>query len=73
MNSYPPFFDPVLVVFFAHMNMPSYDTAEDNEVTFQEDGCTTEIEEVGEGWWQGKNLRGEVGMFPGAFHYMVCM
>lgn len=45
---------------------PSYDAAEDNEVTFREGERITEVEEVGEGWWQGKNPRGEVGMFPGA-------
>ena len=54
------------------MTAPSYDAAEDNEVTFREGERITEIEEVGEGWWQGKNPRGEVGMFPGTFHCTVC-
>lgn len=50
---------------------PSYDAAEDNEVTFREGERITEIEEVGEGWWQGKNPRGDVGMFPGALRIGV--
>jgi hypothetical protein len=49
----------------------SYDAAEDNEITFREEERITEIEEVGEGWWQGKNPRGEVGMFPGE-RMLVC-
>ena len=57
MSSYPPSFNSISVVFFACMNVPSYDAAEDNEVTFWEGGHIIEIEEVGEGWWQSKNLR----------------
>ena len=50
---------------------PSYDAAEDNEVSFCEGERITGIEEVGEGWWQGVTPRGEMGMFPGAC--VVCL
>ncbi|KAJ3500269.1 hypothetical protein NMY22_g19312 [Coprinellus aureogranulatus] len=42
----------------------SYDAAEDNEITFHEGELITEIEPASEDWWQGKNPRGEVGLFP---------
>ncbi|RXW13890.1 hypothetical protein EST38_g11968, partial [Candolleomyces aberdarensis] len=41
-----------------------YDAAEDNEVSFAEGERITEIEPASEDWWQGKNPRGEVGLFP---------
>lgn len=46
----------------------SYDAAEDNEITFREGEVITEIEPASEDWWQGKNPRGEVGLFPGKRH-----
>jgi hypothetical protein len=52
----------VLPMFISHY---SYDAAEDNEITFREGELITEIEPASEDWWQGKNPRGEVGLFPG--------
>jgi hypothetical protein len=51
----------------------SYEAAEDNEISFLVGDKIVEIEEVGEGWWQGKNPHGDFGMFPGMFLLVACL
>lgn len=63
-------------IFDIFINLLSYDAAEDNEITFRENDIITEIEPASEDWWQGKNSRGEVGLFPGesSFFYLnICV
>ena len=43
----------------------SYDAAEDNELSFHEGDRIVEIEAASEDWWQGKDVHGNVGLFPG--------
>lgn len=44
-----------------------YDKAEDNEISFADGEIITDIEKVDDGWWKGKNSRGEVGLFPATY------
>ncbi|KAJ3122200.1 hypothetical protein HK100_012084 [Physocladia obscura] len=44
-----------------------YDAQEDNEIGFAEGELITDIEKTDEGWWQGKNSRGQIGLFPAAY------
>lgn len=46
----------------------SYEEAEDNEITFHAGEPIVEIEAASDDWWQGKNVHGKVGLFPGASH-----
>ena len=46
-------------------NYPSYDRAEENELSFREGDKIIEIEAASEDWWQGKDAHGNVGLFPG--------
>lgn len=41
-----------------------YDKDEDNEIGLVEGEVITEIEKLDPDWWQGKNSKGEVGLFP---------
>ncbi|KAG2057588.1 hypothetical protein BDR06DRAFT_951787 [Suillus hirtellus] len=41
-----------------------YEASEDNEISFVVGDKIVEIEAIGEGWWQGKNPQGDIGMFP---------
>ncbi|KAI0940986.1 hypothetical protein AcV7_003214 [Taiwanofungus camphoratus] len=41
-----------------------YDAAEDNELTFREGDRIVEIEAIDEGWWKGKDIHGNEGLFP---------
>lgn len=45
----------------------SYDAAEDNELSFKEGDRITQIEAASDDWWQGTDLHGNVGLFPGMF------
>ena len=45
----------------------SYEAAEDNEISFNEGDKITEIEPASEDWWQGMNMHGNIGLFPGRF------
>ncbi|KAI8840462.1 hypothetical protein BJ741DRAFT_530497, partial [Chytriomyces cf. hyalinus JEL632] len=47
--------------------MYAYDAQEDNEITFAEGELITTIEKLDEGWWQGTNGAGRVGLFPAAY------
>ncbi|KAJ3257045.1 hypothetical protein HDU77_002882 [Chytriomyces hyalinus] len=47
--------------------MYAYDAQEDNEITFAEGELITAIEKLDEGWWQGTNGAGRVGLFPAAY------
>lgn len=49
----------------------SYDAAEDNEISFHEGDKITEIEPASEDWWQGKNSKGEIGLFPGEYQVVA--
>lgn len=44
----------------------SYDASEDNELSFREGDRIIEIEAASDDWWQGKDMHGNVGLFPGA-------
>ena len=50
----------------------SYDAAEDNELTFREGDRIVEIEAVSEDWWQGRDLDGNAGLFPGESRAVRC-
>ncbi|BFZ53665.1 actin binding protein [Savitreella phatthalungensis] len=41
-----------------------YDAAEEGEISFAEGDTITHIEQLDEGWWQGRNSAGEEGLFP---------
>jgi hypothetical protein len=41
-----------------------YEKAEDNEIELKEGEYVTDIEMVDEDWWMGKNVHGEMGLFP---------
>lgn len=41
-----------------------YEVAEEGEIGFAEGETIEEIEQIDEGWWKGKNARGEEGLFP---------
>lgn len=45
----------------------SYEKDEDNEIGFEEGEKITDIEFVDEDWWQGKNSKGETGLFPASY------
>ncbi|KAJ3067008.1 hypothetical protein HDU98_009761 [Podochytrium sp. JEL0797] len=42
----------------------TYEANEANEIGFTEGETVSEIEKLDEGWWQGKNAKGQVGLFP---------
>jgi len=43
----------------------SYEAVEEGELSFEENEILTNVVDVpGEGWWSGKNSKGEYGMFP---------
>ncbi|KAI9336553.1 hypothetical protein BDR26DRAFT_485842 [Obelidium mucronatum] len=42
----------------------TYEANESNEISFAEGEIVSEIEKLDEGWWQGKNTKGQVGLFP---------
>ncbi|KAJ3212627.1 Triose-phosphate Transporter [Entophlyctis luteolus] len=44
-----------------------YDAQEDNEISFAEGELISEIEKTDEGWWQGRNAAGQVGLFPATY------
>jgi hypothetical protein len=47
---------------------PSYEAAEDNEISFKEGDRILEIEPASEDWWSGRHEgTGSVGLFPGEF------
>ncbi|KAJ3030568.1 UNVERIFIED_CONTAM: hypothetical protein HDU68_008585 [Siphonaria sp. JEL0065] len=46
----------------------TYQANEANEISFAEGEIVSEIEKLDEGWWQGKNSKGQVGLFP--FNYV---
>lgn len=48
-----------------------YEAAEDGEVGFAEGEMIEEIQQIDEGWWQGKNARGEEGLFPANYVELV--
>lgn len=48
-----------------------YEAEEDNEIPLREGEKITEIEEAGEGWWQGCNSSGKFGMFPANYVKLV--
>ncbi|KAI9024004.1 hypothetical protein DFJ74DRAFT_605593 [Hyaloraphidium curvatum] len=41
-----------------------YEAQESNEISFADGEVITDIEKIDEGWWKGKNARGEIGLFP---------
>ena len=43
----------------------SYEASEDNELSFREGDRIVEIEAASDDWWQGKDVHGNVGLFPG--------
>ena len=49
----------------------SYDAAEENEISFREGDRITHIEAASEDWWQGRDPRGNVGLFPGQFYACI--
>lgn len=47
-----------------------YQASEDNEITFDPDEIITDIEQVDEGWWQGR-CRGKFGLFPANYVELI--
>jgi hypothetical protein len=43
----------------------SYEAAEENELSFHEGEYIYEIEAASDDWWQGKDVQGNAGLFPG--------
>jgi hypothetical protein len=41
-----------------------YEKAEDNEIELKAGEYVTDIDMVDEDWWMGKNMHGEMGLFP---------
>ncbi|KAJ3206396.1 hypothetical protein HDU67_008214 [Dinochytrium kinnereticum] len=41
-----------------------YTAQEDNEIDFEENEIITGVEQLDEGWWQGCNAKGRMGLFP---------
>ncbi|KAJ3103463.1 hypothetical protein HDU96_009243 [Phlyctochytrium bullatum] len=42
----------------------AYQAQEENEIDFDENEVITGIEKLDEGWWQGVNAKGRMGLFP---------
>ncbi|KAJ3107731.1 hypothetical protein HDU97_003401 [Phlyctochytrium planicorne] len=42
----------------------AYEAVEENEIDFEENEIITGIEQLDEGWWQGVNAKGRMGLFP---------
>ncbi|KAJ3191025.1 hypothetical protein HK101_008166 [Irineochytrium annulatum] len=42
----------------------AYQAQEENEIDFDENETITGIEKIDEGWWQGVNAQGKMGLFP---------
>ncbi|KAI8854666.1 hypothetical protein BC829DRAFT_158831 [Chytridium lagenaria] len=42
----------------------AYEAQEENEIDFDENEIITGIEKLDEGWWQGVNAKGRMGLFP---------
>ncbi|KAI8618837.1 hypothetical protein BC830DRAFT_1106842 [Chytriomyces sp. MP71] len=57
---------PVSTGLFAKA-MYAYDAQEDNEISFAEGEIINAIEKLDEGWWQGTNAAGRVGLFPATY------
>lgn len=45
----------------------AYEAAEEGEIGFAEGETITHIDQVDEGWWQGRNAKGEEGLFPATY------
>ena len=48
-----------------------YEAAEQGEIGFAEGEMIEEIDQVDEGWWKGKNVRGEEGLFPSNYVELI--
>lgn len=48
-----------------------YTKSEDNEVDFLEGQYITDIEEVDNNWWMGRNEKEEIGLFPSSYVKLV--
>ncbi|ORY81918.1 hypothetical protein BCR37DRAFT_23832 [Protomyces lactucae-debilis] len=44
-----------------------YEVGEEGEIGFEEGEEITHIEQVDEGWWEGRNAAGEKGLFPSSY------
>jgi len=49
----------------------SYDATEDNEISFLEGDTIMLLEKDDSGWWKGRNLKGQEGLFPSNFVEVV--
>jgi hypothetical protein len=45
----------------------SYEVGEEGEIGFEEGEEITHIDQVDEGWWQGRNAAGQEGLFPSSY------
>uniref|UniRef100_UPI003590137E drebrin-like protein B n=1 Tax=Myxine glutinosa TaxID=7769 RepID=UPI003590137E len=48
-----------------------YQAADDSEISFNPDEIISEIEQIDEGWWQGRAPDGHFGMFPANYVELV--
>jgi len=48
-----------------------YEPQEENEIALVEGEVITNIIQLDEGWWQGENSKGEVGLFPSNYVELI--